>query len=133
MMTDPIADMLTRIRNGYLARKREVTVPYSRVKFTIAQILSKAGYVGAVEKSAPPAGSKAEFSVALLYGPDKRGPIHELKRVSKPGQRVYAGYRDLPRVANDMGMAIVSTPQGLMTNKEARKLKLGGEIICEIY
>lgn len=133
MFTDPIADMLTRIRNGYLARKREVAVPYSRVKFAIAQILSKAGYVGEVEKSAPKAGQKSEFSVALLYGPDKRGPIHEIKRISKPGQRVYAGCRELPRVANDMGMAIVSTPKGLMTNKEARKLKLGGEIICEVY
>ena len=132
-MTDPIADMLTRIRNGYLARKREVVVPYSRVKFAIAQILVKTGYLGAIEKSAAKTGRTPEFTVLLIYGADKRGPIRELKRISKPGKRVYAGFRELPRVANDLGLAIVSTPQGLMTNKEARKLKLGGEIICEIY
>ncbi len=132
-MTDPIADMLTRIRNGYSTRKGEVVVPYSRLKFTIAQILTSAGYIGALEKNPSEAGVVPAFTIKLIYGADRKGPIHEIRRISKPGRRVYVSHEELPKVANDAGIAVVSTPKGLMTNKEARKVKLGGEIICEVY
>lgn len=129
MNTDPISDMLTRIRNGSTARKAEVLVPYSRVKLAIAGILAQEGYVASVEKVDD---GLAGIKIALKY--DNREPIiRNIKRISKPGQRAYAGYAELPIVLSDHGIAIVSTSQGIMTNKAARKRKLGGEVICEIY
>ena len=133
MMTDPIADMLTRIRNGYRTRKAEVVVPYSRLKFIIAQILERAGFVGALEKNPQTPGMAPAFTIQLMYGHDRKGPIHEIQRISKPGRRVYVNHQELPKVANDSGIAIISTSKGMMTNKEAKKMKLGGEIICEVY
>jgi small subunit ribosomal protein S8 len=128
MMTDPIADMLTRIRNSAAARRSEVQIPYSKVKFTIAKILEKSGYVGNVAVN----DEKHELTVALRY--DDRTPAFvSVKRVSKPGRRIYAKTDELPTVRSGNGLAIISTSQGMMTNIEAKARKLGGEIICEIY
>ena len=129
MMTDPISDMLTQIRNAQAVKKPELTLNYSKVKFHIAKILEKEGFVTDVQQV-----TEAKFPklrIGLKY--DAGAPvISTLKRVSKPGRRVYAKSTELPRVLSDMGIAIISTPNGMMTNKEARARKLGGEVICEI-
>ncbi|MFZ2804574.1 MAG: 30S ribosomal protein S8 [Patescibacteria group bacterium] len=130
MHTDPISDFLTRIRNAYDARLETVALPSSRMKLMIAKILQREGFVGAVAESAE--GSKKTLTVALKYN-GKEPMIRAIKRISKPGLRVYRGAGELPRVLSDIGIAIVSTSAGVMTNKEARKRKLGGEIICEVY
>jgi small subunit ribosomal protein S8 len=128
MMTDPIADMLTRIRNSAAAHRSEVAVPYSKIKFSIAKILEKTGYLGAVEVKE----DAREMIIKLRY--DGRTPVFEnVRRVSKPGRRVYARSNELPTVLSGNGLAIISTSQGIMTNVEAKVRKLGGEIICEIY
>jgi len=129
MTTDPISDMLTRIRNAYLVKRGEVRIPYSNMKMAIAKILSSEGFVAGIEKVDNGFG---EIRISLKYNPDG-SVITNIKRVSKPGRREYSGYRDLPRVRSDLGIAIVSTSQGVMTNKEARKRKLGGEVLAEIY
>lgn len=129
MITDPISDMLTRIRNASMVKKTEVRIPYSKLKLAIAKILSQEGYVDTVEKIGTGHG---ELRITLKYDNGQSG-IRNLKRVSKPGHRAYAGYGDLPRVLSDHGIAIVSTSQGVMTNKEARKRKLGGEVLCEVF
>jgi len=130
MITDPISDMLTRIRNGSAVNKPEVVLPFSKMKFTIAKILEREGYVGRVEKVDQ--SRFMELKIGLKYKQDKPA-ISKITRISTPGRRVYAKYTELPRVLSDMGIAIVSTPNGLMTNKDARKRHLGGELICEIY
>lgn len=129
-MTDPIADMLTRIRNAAAVKKSVVVLPYSNMKKKIADILSVEGYVGNVKKIED--GQFPELSVELKYD-GKRPVFRSIQRISKPGRRVYRGYQDLPVVLNDLGIVIISTSQGLMTNKQARQKKVGGEIICEIY
>lgn len=129
-MTDPIADMLTRIRNASAARKEELLVPYSKIKFAIAKILEKEKYVK--EAEAVENGFR-EIKIKLQYNADKKPAISSIKRISKAGRRVYAGKEELPRVLGGYGLAIVSTSKGVMTNKEARRLGLGGEVICEIY
>lgn len=129
MMTDPISDMLTRIRNAQIVRKSEVVFPYSKIKFAIVKILEKEGYLQKVEQI-----TEAKFSVIrieLRYNND-RPKIQMVRRISRPSNRVYAKSTDLPKVLSDIGIAIVSTPNGLMTNKEARARHLGGEVICEI-
>ena len=129
MMTDPISDMLTRIRNAQIVRKSEVVFPYSKIKFAIVKILEKEGYLGKVEQM-----TEAKFSVIriqLCYN-NNHPKIQTVRRISRPSNRVYAKSTDLPRVLSDIGIAIVSTPNGLMTNKEARTRRLGGEVICEI-
>lgn len=130
MMTDPISDMLARIRNAYMVHKTEVRMPYSKMKHSVAQILVDEGYLVRVEKD----GSQTHpiLTVEIKYE-GKEPVIRKMKRVSKPGRRAYAGYRELPRVLSDQGIAVVSTPQGVMSNKEARRRKLGGEVICEVY
>lgn len=130
MITDPISDMLTRIRNSSMVKKPEVRVPYSQLKFALAKILAAEGYVSMIEKIGTGVGG--EIRIVLKYE-NNQPVIRNLKRVSKPGRRAYAGYGDLPRVLSDYGIAIVSTSQGIMTNKEARKRKLGGEVLCEIF
>ena len=128
-MTDPIADMLTRLRNAAMVRKHDVVLPPSRMKFEIAKILAKEGYVTSVEKTDDHHG-QLKFKVRF----DENGPVlRDIKRVSKPGLRVYATKTELPRVLNGQGFAIVSTSAGLMTNREARKRGLGGEVVCEVY
>jgi small subunit ribosomal protein S8 len=128
--TDPIADMLTRIRNTVPLKKEKVVIPFSKLKFEIAKILEKEGYVRKVEKSE---GNFASIDIELKYTSEKESVIQNLKRISKPGRRVYVEYQKIPRVLNGLGMAIISTSAGLMSDKEAKKRKIGGEVICEIY
>ena len=130
MISDPISDMLTRIRNGLAVNKSEVLVPYSNTKYSIAKILEKEGYVGKVEKQT--VGKFPEIKISLIYKNNTPG-INSLQRISKPGRRVYAKSTELPRVLSDIGIAIISTSNGLMTNKEARARRLGGEVLCEIH
>lgn len=129
MMTDPISDMLARIRNAQAVKKAELTLPYSKIKFHIAKILEAEGYVEKAEEVT--SGKFPALHIALKY--DRKQPvIRMIRRISKPGRRVYAKSDALPRVLSDIGIAIISTPNGLMTNKEARARRLGGEVICEI-
>lgn len=128
-MTDPIADMLTRIRNAQRARARVVEIPFSKLKMEIATILHREGYVGTVEK----VGDKRPLLAIELKYQSKEPVIQSITRESTPGHRKYLKAEELPRVLNDFGVAIVSTSRGLMTNKEARKLGIGGELICSVY
>lgn len=130
-MTDPIADMLTRIRNASSVGKKTVMVPFSRMKKALADILAAEGFVESVE--VVKTGTFQELSITLRYGNNgKTSVIHKLKRVSKPGCRIYAKTDEMPVVLNDYGIVVVSTSQGLMTNRRARKERLGGELICEV-
>ena len=130
MHSDPLSDFLTRIRNGQAAHLETITAPSSRLKMMVAKILEREGFVGAVSEASD--GVKKNITVVLKY--QHREPVIRLiKRVSKPGHRVYRGADALPRVLSDLGIAIISTSVGVMTNKEARKRKLGGEIVCEVY
>jgi small subunit ribosomal protein S8 len=131
-MSDPIADMLTRIRNANTAKHDTVDIPYSKIKFTIAQILLDEGYVKNVELLET--GNFKDIRIALKYGADKNEKIITgLKRISKPGLRIYAGVEDLPRVLGGLGIAIISTNLGVMTDKEARKAKVGCEVLAYIW
>ncbi|CAH0994501.1 30S ribosomal protein S8 [Emticicia aquatica] len=130
--TDPIADFLTRIRNAIKARHRVVEIPASNIKKAITQVLYDKGFIQSYkfEEVAP----QGIIKIALKYNPvTKQSAIVELKRVSKPGLRKYAGTTDIPRVLNGLGIAIVSTSKGVMTDKEARALKVGGEVLCYVY
>lgn len=131
-MTDPIADMLTRIRNSLAVRKPEVIMPFSKIKLGMAEILKKEGYIQEFWEVSEGTSDK-QLKIILKYLGPKTPAITSLKRISKPGRRVYASCDKLPRVLNNLGIAIISTSQGLLTNKEARKRKLGGEVVCEIY
>lgn len=128
-MTDPISDMLARIRNAVLVHKAEVLIPHSRLKASIADILLREGYLAAVEEINSP---RRALKLKLKYEGDNP-IIHNLKRVSKPGRRQYVKSGELPYVLSGLGLAIISTSQGLMTNQEAKSKRLGGEVICEIY
>jgi len=129
-MTDPITDFLNRIRNAQGAQKAEVVFPFSKLKYEIAKILEKRGLVEKVEKKERK--TRKVIELTLKYE-DKLPLISGLKRVSKPGQRIYQGYRDIKQIKSGFGFSIISTPQGLMTDKEAKRKKLGGEIICQIW
>ncbi len=126
---DPIANMLTSIRNAQAARLATVTVPASRVKLAILALLKREGFIEGYELDKGP---KATLTISLRY--ENRQPaISHLRRISKPGLRIYRKRSELPRPLSGLGMAIISTPKGVITNKEARKLGLGGEIICEVW
>ena len=130
-VNDPISDMLTRIRNAGMARKSETTMPSTKILVAIAKILRAEGYIvdfHVVEKR-----PQNQLTVNLQYGPDKRHSIREIKRVSKPGLRVYAGKDAIPRVRSGLGIAIVSTPQGVLTGYEARRRGIGGEVLCTVW
>jgi small subunit ribosomal protein S8 len=131
VISDPIADLLTRIRNGLIARHAEVRIPHSRVKARIAEILAQEGYIADVE--IVPAGVRSEIKVKLKYTASRDPVIKGLKRISKPGLRVYKGRLDLPRVQGGLGVAVLSTSKGVMTDKEARRQKVGGEVLCEVW
>ena len=135
MMTDPIADMLTRMRNALAVKKEEVVLPMSKIKYNIAKILEQDGWILKTEvmKNSAKKNKFEDLKIVLKYKKDGKPAIKNLKRISKPGLRVYVGKDNLPRVLNNYGIAVISTPQGIMTNKEANKKGLGGEIICEIY
>lgn len=129
-MTDPIADMLTRIRNAQRVRKDNVSIPYSKMKHHLADILAKEGYIGGV--SVEENLGRKTIQLELKYN-NAEPVIHTLKRISTPGRRIYVGAKNLPYVFNNLGIAVISTSQGLMTNKEARAKKIGGEVLCEIF
>ncbi|MDH4227771.1 MAG: 30S ribosomal protein S8 [Deltaproteobacteria bacterium] len=130
-MTDPIADMLTRVRNAQCARKKDVIIPASKVKTEILGILKEEGYVGNI--TVVKEDSKSKLKVELKYGPDNKGVIAEVKRLSKPGRRLYVKSDAIPDIVNGLGVAIVSTSKGVMSDKKARELGLGGELICSVY
>lgn len=130
MMTDPIADMLSRIRNAAKVRKPDLTLPYSGMKLAIAKILVREGFLSAAEVTGD--GAKKQIRLAIAYD-GRESAIHGLTRVSTPGRRIYVGYRDIPRVRSGYGISILSTPSGLMTGHEARKRKVGGELLCEVF
>jgi len=130
-VTDPISDMLTRIRNGLIVRKAFVLVPSSRIKVALAQILLEEGYIQGYEvtKERP----QPNIRIWLKYDDKRRPIVTGLKRVSKPGRRVYKGKRDLPWVLSGLGVAIVSTPKGVMTGRKARREGVGGEVLCYVW
>ena len=134
MMTDPVSDMLTRIRNGINARHGRVEMPSSRLKERIARILSAEGFVDGFSV-APVADGKPHrtLRVELRYAEDRTSAITGLRRISKPGHRRYSGASDISRVQGGLGVAIISTSQGLLTDREARRRRLGGEILCEVW
>lgn len=132
-MTDPIADLLTRIRNGIKAKHKVVEVPASNMKKNITKILFEKGYI-LNYKFEDEEGPQGIIKIALKYHPETKVPaIKAIQRISKPGLRKYAGHTELPRILNGLGVAIVSTSQGLMTDKEARQKNIGGEIVCYVY
>ena len=131
MMTDPISDMLTRIRNASIVRAKDTVMPMSKIKFAIAKILESEGFLGGVESFND--GSRPMLKVRLAYREDGTSAISSIQRASKPSRRVYVRANDVARVRSGHGCAIISTPNGLMTNNEARKRRLGGELICEVY
>lgn len=131
-MTDPIADFLTRLRNAIKAQHRVVEVPASNLKKEITKILFEKGYI--LNYKFVENGPQGTIKIALKYDPvNKVNAIKKLIRVSSPGLRQYTGYKDMPRVLNGLGVAILSTSKGVMTNKEAKELMIGGEVLCYIY
>lgn len=128
-MSDPIADMLTRIRNAQVVQKNEVAMPSSKVKVAIAAVLKDEGYID--DFAVTEADGKAELKIGLKYYAG-RPVIERLERVSRPGLRVYKGKGDIPSVMNGLGVAIVSTPRGVMTDRKARSTGVGGEVICYV-
>jgi small subunit ribosomal protein S8 len=131
MLTDPIADMLTRIRNANTAYKEEVEIPASRLKEEVARVLAHEGYVQGfrLEGEEP----KRHIVVEMKYGPDRERTISGLKRVSRPGRRVYADRDHLPRVLGGLGVSILSTSQGLLTDRQAARRGVGGEVLCQVW
>ena len=129
MMTDPIADMLTRIRNGALVRRKEVVVPFSKMKLAIANILVREGYLVKAEEKK----DTHPFLLLILKYNGREAVVQQLKRVSTPGHRKYIKSSEIKKVLNGFGFSILSTPQGILTNKEAVDKKVGGELICEVY
>jgi small subunit ribosomal protein S8 len=130
MMTDPIADMLTRIRNATLARHDRTELPASKLKLAVAEILKLEGYIADVR---PSEGNAGKLTIVLKYGRDRSGAIDGVRRVSRPGRRVYVKHDRIPRVLSGLGISILSTSHGLMSDRQARQRKLGGELLCEVW
>jgi small subunit ribosomal protein S8 len=130
-MTDPIADMLARIRNASLAMHDDVFIPASRIKKNIAKILADEGFVNGFEVVED--GAHPMIRITLRYTDERERAISGLRRISKPGRRVYRGAQDLPRVLGGMGVAIISTSQGVMTDKQARQSRVGGEVLAYVW
>lgn len=130
-MTDPLADMFTRIRNASMARHEKVDVPASKLKLEIARILKEEGYIKNFKLTRDD--RQGVLRIFLKYEDDKRPVIEGIKRVSRPGRRVYAGAQEIPKVLGGLGIAIVSTSKGVMTDHEARKLNVGGEVLCYVW
>ena len=132
-MTDPIADLLTRIRNAIMAGHKVVEAPASNLKKEVARILFEKGYILSY-KIVEGDGPQGVLKIALKYNSKSKKPaIKEIQRVSRPGLRQYTGFEEIPRVLNGLGIAIISTSKGLMTDKEAKKEKIGGEVLCYVY
>ena len=131
MMTDPLGDMLTRIRNGQMAKKAVVTAPASRLRANVLEVLKREGYIRGYSQAEQRAGV-VELSIELKYH-EGAPVIREISRVSKPGRRVYSKIRDLPKVSNGLGISILSTPRGVMSDAEARAANVGGEVLCKVF
>ncbi len=131
MMTDPVADMLTRIRNANTALHPSVSMPSSKLKEKIATLFVSEGYIESYDVQAD--GPHRTLELVLRYGKDRSRVIKGLRRVSKPGRRIYAGASDLPRVNGGLGVVVVSTSQGLLPDRDARRRRLGGELLCEVW
>ena len=130
MMTDPIADMLTRIRNAIIARQDRTEVPLSKLKLVVANLLQREGYIQSVSHEE---GIPGKIKIELRWNADRVSSIVGLKRASRPGRRLYVGHSDIPTVHNGLGIAIVSTSKGVMTDKDARQARIGGEVLCEVW
>jgi len=132
-MTDPVADMLTRIRNANTAMHDDVAMPSSKLKESLATLLHKEGYINAFNVSEHEETPGKTLTIEMKYSPSRARVISGIKRVSKPGLRVYSKSTDIPRVLGGLGVAVVSTSQGLMSDREARKRRMGGEILCYVW
>jgi small subunit ribosomal protein S8 len=132
-ITDPIADMLTRLRNAAMARHLNVTMPASKMKLSIARILKEEGFIKDFEVVKQKNSPQQTIRLWLKYGPDKRSILTGAVRISKPGLRVYAKRAEMPRVLGGLGIAIVTTPKGVMTSKQAWRQQVGGEVLCYIW
>jgi len=132
MMTDPIADMLTRIRNAGLARHDRTEMPASRLRAAVAEILKLEGFIADCRPSEGEGGPK-KLTIVLKYGRDRSSAIDGVRRVSRPGRRVYVRHDRIPRVFSGLGISILSTSHGLMSDREARRQRLGGELLCEVW
>lgn len=130
-MTDPIADMLTRMRNALRNKSEHVDVPGSRVKIGVLDVLKKEGYIN--DFKVTEAGPRKLVRIYLKYGPQGQEVICKLERVSRPGCRIYRSVRDLPRVLDGLGIAVVSTPKGILSDRDCRKSNIGGEVICTVW
>lgn len=131
MMTDPIADMLTRIRNAQAVKKQEVVFPFSKIKYEIAKLLVRENFIESADKILE--NTFDQIRIVLKYKEDGKPAIEHIKRISRPGQRIYINNGEIPKVLNDLGFAILSTSQGIMTNKKARRMQIGGELLFEIW
>ncbi len=132
MTSDPIADMLTRIRNAALARHERTEIPASKLKHAVATILKAEGYIADV-RAAEGEGKDQKLTIVLKYSRDRQSAIDGVKRVSRPGRRVYVRHDRIPRVLSGLGISILSTSHGLVSDRDARRLKLGGELLCEVW
>jgi len=133
MNSDPIADLLARLRNAALARHEHARIPASRLKVAVAELLKAEGYVTDVHREEVGPKKEPTLTITLKYGNDRKCAFLGLRRVSRPGRRVYLGHDSIPRVLSGLGVSILSTSQGVMTDKEARRRKIGGELICEVW
>jgi small subunit ribosomal protein S8 len=131
MQTDPVADMLTRIRNAVAIASSDVDVPASKFKKALAELLVREGYLKSVEEVSEE--GQALLRIGLKYGPRRKSIINEIKRVSKPGRRAYSKAKAVPVVRGGLGIAVISTPAGLMADRDARRKNVGGEVICEVW
>jgi small subunit ribosomal protein S8 len=130
-MSDPLGDMLTRIRNGQMAQKGSVLSPASKLRKNVLEVLRREGYIRGYSASEPKDG-KSELSIELKYH-NGEPVIRELRRVSRPGRRIYAGVKELPEIYNGLGIAILSTPRGVLSDAEARESRVGGEVLCTVF
>ncbi len=133
MMTDPIADMLTRVRNANTAKHDEVHMPSSKQKVALAEVLQREGYIGNYEVAPSPKGVGDVLTIQMKYSPDRDRTISGLRRISTPGLRVYRKADSVPRVQGGLGVAVLSTSHGLMSDREARRRKVGGEVLCYVW
>jgi len=131
MYTDPIADMLTRIRNAVKAGKAELSLPYSKFKGNLAKLLAQEGFLGSVNETTD--GTFRQLRIKLKYGPNGEPVISGIKRVSKPGQRIYLPVDKLIRTNSGLGISVISTSKGLLTDRQARKEGVGGEVVCQVW
>jgi small subunit ribosomal protein S8 len=133
MMTDPISDMLARIRNAALARHEVTHMPASKIKKAIAELLKAEGYIAHVSEDDVGVAKHPRITITLKYGKDRTSAFQGLRRVSKPGRRVYVRHDQIPRVLSGLGISILSTSQGILSDKDARARKVGGELLCEVW